>query len=44
MNLSEIFSAAFFCYSMVFLLLGGLYVSVKLSAYVIKIVEVKNKK
>ena len=44
MDFSDIIFAAVFCYSMVFLLLSGLYFTVKLSAYVIKIVEAKNKK
>ena len=44
MSTSEILFTALFCFSMVFVLLGGLYVLVKLSTSAIRIVEEKTKK
>ena len=43
-DIAEILSAALFCFSMVFALLGGLYISVKLSTSAIRIIETKAKK
>jgi len=43
-NTSEILFAAMFCFAMVFVLLGGLYVLVKLSTIVIRTIETKAKK
>jgi hypothetical protein len=44
LNISDIIFSALFCFSMVFALLGGLYVLVKLSTSVIRFIEAKAKK
>jgi len=44
MGIAEILSASFFCFSMVFALLGGLYILVMLSTNLIRLIETKTKK
>ena len=43
MSTSEVLFTALFCFSMVFTLLGGLYVLVKLSTSAIRIIEARAK-
>ena len=43
MNTAEIIGVALFCFSMVFALLGSLYILVKLSTNAIRIIETKAK-
>lgn len=43
MGIIEIISAALFCFSMVFMLLGALYILVRLSTSVIRFIEAKAK-
>ena len=43
MGTMEILASALFCFTMVFGLLGGLYVLVKLSTSAIRLIETKSK-
>ena len=44
MGITEIISAAIFCFAMVFALLGSLYIFVKLSTNAVRFIEKKTKK
>jgi len=44
MNMTEILSAALFCFAMVFMLLGSLFFLIKLSTSVIRFIEAQTKR